>query len=424
MMKTESLKTESFCILPFIHLAITPTLEVKTCSKAAGQLARLEEEGGDSIEAVWNSEKMKNIRLKMLKGEKVLNCKRCYAEEKGGYIGKRVGTNRHWSELYGADFQDILSKMRPDGSMPFKIHYLEFSPGIKCNLKCLTCDPGNSNLWIKDYKAIYPKMQNPALKNSYEWMNAVKTHYDWHKNPVIQKQIYGQLKNIINLHFVGGEPLIIDEHYKILDHCISNNYAKNMNLIYSSNGTTWRDNLFEKWRHFASVEILYSIDDIGERNNYIRYPSKWNRVEKVSNIFDEQLPDNVEVLIVCTAQILNVYYLPDFIDWFLSKNFKRIKNFDFNLLHSPPQLNPQVLPLDFKKKLRKKYIDFLSRLSRNQSDYWIYPLASDLLTSVLNFVEDEDLSDRLPSFREYIKLLDEQRNTSVLTAFPDLEVFL
>ena len=404
---------KSFCILPFIHLATTPNGEVKICCKAKTSTHLHKED----METFWNSERMKNIRLKMLKGESVSDCHRCYIEEKVGHKSKRKSENNRWLKNYGPDkIKNILSKMQSDGSVPFKIHYLEFAPGNKCNLKCLICDPENSNLWIKDLKAIYPKMKGLDLKKYYKWKSEAKNHYDWYKRPIIQKQLYEQLKNITRLYFVGGEPLIIDEHYKILDYCISNNYAKDMRLMYNSNGMTWKDNLFEKWKHFSSVEFDYSVDDIGERNSYIRYPSKWDRVERNFHIFDEQTPDNVEMFISCTVQILNVYYLPDFIDWFLSKNFKKIKEVYCHLLHYPPQLNPKVLPLDFKKKLRKKYMNFLPRLNQDQHAYFI-----DRLQSILRFVEDEDLSHRLPDFREYVKLLDKQRNTCAPAVFPDLE---
>ena len=404
---------QSFCILPFIHLATDAAGRIKVCckSKAFSNLQK------DDMETFWNSEKMKNTRLKMLKGESVSDCHRCYTEEKVGHKSKRKSENNRWLKKYGFDkIKNILSDMQPDGSVPFKIHYFDFAPGTKCNLKCLICDSESSNLWIKDHKAIYPKIQGSALKKYYTRFNTAKTHYDWYKRPIIQKQLYEQLKNIRHLYFLGGEPLIIDEHYKILDYCISNNYAKDMHLMYNSNGTTWKDNLFEKWKHFSSVEFDYSVDDIGERNSYIRYPSKWDRVEKSFHIFDEQTPSNVKMFISCTVQILNVYYLPDFIDWFLSKNFRKIKVLNFHLLHYPPQLNPKVLPLSFKKKLRKKYMNFLPNLNKTQHAYFI-----DRLQSILRFVEDEDLSHRLPDFREYVKLLDKQRNTFALKTFPDLE---
>ena len=410
---------QSFCILPFIHLATRPEGKVKICCNAGyyNNMGNLHKE---DIKAIWNSDKMKDIRLKMLKGERILDCHRCYAEEKVGHESKREMEYQRWFNSYGSEFKSILSKMQSDGSMPFKIHYFDFRPGTKCNLKCLICDPENSNLWVKDHKAIYPKIQSSTLKKYYAWFNTAKTHYDWYKRPVIQKQLYEQLQNIKHLYFAGGEPLIIDEHYKILDHCISNNYAKKIRLRYNSNGSAWRDDLFDKWKYFSSVRFFYSVDDIGERNSYIRYPSKWDRVEKSFHIFDEQTPSNVKMFISCTVQILNVYYLPDFIDWFLSKNFRKIKVLNFHLLHYPPQLNPKVLPLSFKKKLRKKYMNFLPNLNKTQHAYFI-----DRLQSILRFVEDEDLSHRLPDFREYVKLLDKQRNTLAPAVFPDLEeIFL
>ena len=408
----------SFCILPFIHLATRPDGKVKTCCNASMyDIGNLNE---DDMETLWNSGDMKNLRLRMLKGERSSNCHKCYNEETVGHRSKRIMENQRWAKQYGTEFKDVISKMKTDGSLPFEINYFDFRPGTKCNLKCVICDPENSNLWVKDHKAIYPKLKSPQLKNYYKWYNDSKAHYDWYERSIIQRQIYGQLKNMTHLYFAGGEPLVIDEHYKILDRCIDTGYAKNMALRYNSNATTWRDGLFEQWKHFPSVQFFCSVDDIGKRNNYIRYPSQWEKVEKVFHTLDEQAPENVRLSIACTVQIMNIYYIPDFIKWFLSKKFKRIETPQFHLLHYPPQLNPKVLPADFKRKLLQKYSDFLSTLDRERHKYIV-----DRLESILRFVADENLNHCFLDFKEYINLLDQQRKTSFLTSFPELqEIFL
>ncbi|MDE0092232.1 MAG: twitch domain-containing radical SAM protein [Oligoflexia bacterium] len=436
-------KNLSFCIDPFIHLATRPLGIVKTCCNTDMHIGNLNE---DNLETLWNSDTMKNIRLKMLKGEKVENCKRCYIEEAVGFESKRIKQNRKWSHVINEAVLDV----KPDGSLPNKIKFLDLRYGIKCNLKCVICDNTNSSQWIPEQKNIYPKMKNPLMKDYYKQFNIdVKTPSYWYKNPVIQKQISDQLKHIEHLYFAGGEPLIIDEHYKVLEECIVEGYAGDIELRYNSNATKWKDNLFDLWKNFKSVSFCYSIDDIGKRNDYIRYPSQWEKTKESLKFFDEKAPENVNITITCSVQILNVYYIPDFIMWIFHQFFKRIKDIQFHLVYYPPQLSPKVMPVFYKKKLSQKYNQFLSELcqKRQKIDHFKDERRNDCfqkyfqtldshkekafqevfnnrlierLKSIMRFIESEDYSYRLPALKEYLQLLDSRRGTSFQKVFPEL----
>ena len=409
---------DSFCILPFIHLATKPDGKVKTCCNASNH--SLGNFNNDDMESLWNSDDMKGIRLKMLSGMWSSNCHKCRTQEMVGHRSKRITENQSWAKEYGAEFTDIISKVKSDGSMPFKIKYFDLRLGAKCNLKCVMCDPGNSTLWRKDHKAIYPQMRRHQLTRYYKWFNDSKEDHNWYERPIIQEQIYRQLKNITYLYFAGGEPLIMDQHYDILERCIERGYAKNIILRYNSNVTTWKDNLFKQWEKFKSVHLFCSIDDIKERNDYIRYPSKWEKVEKKFSTLDNDTPDNVRISIACTVQALNIYYIPELIKYFFSNKFKKIETPQFHLLYYPPHLNPKILPMDFKKKLRKRYTNFLSTLDRGKNEYIF-----TRIESILRLVESENLSHRLLDLKEYVELLDKQRKTSFSTSFPELqEIFL
>ena len=442
----DSKKNPSFCIDPFIHLATRPLGIVKTCCNTDMHIGNLND---DDLETLWNSKYMKNIRLKILKGEKVSNCKRCYIEEAVGFESKRIKQNRKWNNI----ISETVSNIKPDGSMPNKIKFLDLRYGIKCNLKCVICDNTNSSQWISDQKKIYPKMRDPLMKDYYKQFNIdVKTPSYWYKNPVIQKQISTQLKHVEHLYFAGGEPLLIDEHYKVLEECIAHGYAGNIELRYNSNATRWKDNLFDLWKNFKSVSFCYSIDDIYQRNDYIRYPSKWEKTEESLHLLDQQAPDNVSITITCSVQILNIYYIPDFIVWVFYQFFERIKDIQLHLVYYPPQLSPKVMPVFYKEKLFQKYNKFISAVYKkrriidhleNESyghcppalkEYFQLPDSREgnlfqkvfnirlikRLQSIMRFIESEDYSYRLPALKEYLQLLDNRRGTSFHEVFPEL----
>ena len=307
------------------------------------------------------------------------------------------------------------------------------------------CSPHDSSLWVKDWQELYPQITNPDLKQTMGWENKGKVNhasYNWHKNnPTFWDQLYDQIPHMRQLYFAGGEPLIIDEHYTLLERVIEMGYADQMEIRYNSNGVEWRDDLFELWSHFKLVRFHYSVDDIGERNDYIRFPSEWKRNEEVFRILDEQTGNNTEVTIACAVQALNIFYIPDFLKWKLNFGFKKINMWPFgagginyHFVYHPPHLNVKILPAWFKDELERKYEDFIPWWEENwkkgipswhkgkvtQEQWRTASYGISRLRGMVSFMKSEDWSQRLPEFREYITKLDKLRGTDFCKTFPEM----
>jgi len=279
-----------------------------------------------------------------------------------------------------------------------------------------------------------------------QWQDKGSTNgssYNWHKqNPTFWKQFYEQMPSMQQIYFAGGESLIIEEHYEILEHAIKMGYAKDLELRYNSNGVEWRDDLFDLWKEFKLVRFHYSIDSINEMNDYIRYPSEWSRQEEVFHLLDTQTSNNVEVTIACAVQALNVYYLPDFIQWKLEQKFKKINMWPFgaggisqHFVYWPAYLNVKSLPKDFKEKCRAKYESWYPWWEENwelgipswhkgkvtYEDWRSAEYGIKRLDGILSFMESEDWSQRLPEMKEFLGLCDRQRNNSFSSVFPEMK---
>lgn len=387
----------------------------------------------------WNSTYMKNVRTQMLNGEKPPSCMKCYKEEAAGHHSKREWETNYWSKR--VDLDRLIDETEWDGSVPPQLAYIDLRFGTKCQLACVMCSPHDSSGWIKDHQSIFPKVKNPVLKENMTWVNKGSfngSSYNWHKNnPKFWEQFYAQIPNMQQVYFAGGESLIIEEHYDILEKCIEMGHAKNLELRYNSNGVEWREDLFDLWKEFKLVRFHYSVDDIRERNDYIRYPSKWSRTEEVFHILDEQTSDNVEVTIACAVQALNIYYIPDFIKWKLEKKFRKINEWphaggmiNFHFVYHPAHLNVKVLPKWFKAEVRKKYEEFIPWLeenwhlaARNQVGFENWRQAEygvKRLMGMVQFMESEDWSNRLPEMREFLSLCDRQRGNGFADTFPEM----
>jgi hypothetical protein len=461
---TKKLPSETFCILPWIHLSTRPDGSMRVCCTAnassvgptndkqyGGQVGILKNEEGkpnnlnvSDFLSSWNGTYMRNVRRQMLAGEKPPSCLKCYKEEAAGHRSKRQWETEYWLNN-GVDLDQILSETN-DGEVPPRLEYIDLRFGTKCQLACVMCSPHDSSGWIKDWKAIYPKVENPSLKNVMSWNNKGTDYgasYNWHKNnTVFWQQFYDQIPHMKQVYFAGGESLIIEEHYEILEEIIRRGYNHQIELRYNSNGVEWREDLFELWSKFRKVRFHYSVDSIGSMNEYIRYPSKWERTEEVFHILDTQTTDNVEITLACAVNVLNIFYMTDYIRWKIEKNFKKINMWPFgaggvncHLVYWPAPLNVKVLPAWFKQKCREKYEEFYPWWEEN----WQRGIPEDQLSKVdfeswresnygikrlqglLTFMESEDWSQtRLPELEEYLRLIDQRRRISFSETFPEM----
>ena len=154
---------------------------------------------------------------------------------------------------------------------------------------------------------LYPQYKNKDLIADQGWDD--QYDYTWYKKGSFIDSMKSQAKHIQELYFAGGEPLLIPEHYAILEFMVAEGYAKDCNLRYNSNGLELPDKLFQLWDHFKEIRFNFSIDAYGTRNEYIRYPSKWSDVETNLKRLDQNTKDNTVINIACAVQLLNAGYI-------------------------------------------------------------------------------------------------------------------
>lgn len=442
--------SSTFCVLPWIHLSTRPNGHMRVCctanassagatnnKKYGGEIGILKEDDGKhsnlgkhDLISSWNSEYMRYIRLHMLNGEIPAPCSKCFVEEGAGHRSKRIWETEYWS--HRIDIDKLLEETSSDGSVPPKIYYVDLRMGTKCNLKCIMCSPHDSSMWMGDWKKLYPQIQNQSLKELCSWEKGSGGggSYKWHKeNPEFWDQLYDQIPNMKQLYFAGGEALIIEEHYQLLEEVAKRGYGDQIELRYNSNGIDIPDRLFELWDKFYRVRFHFSIDSIKDMNDYIRWPPHWDKVVDSLNTLDKS-KDHIEVTIACAVQALNIHYIPDLIKWKLEQNFKKVSPFplgaglvNFHFVYHPAFLNVKILPTWFKEKVRDKYEEFYIWLQdnyRNDDEFLESGYGIKRLKGMVNFMFSDDWSIRLPEFKEYLTLMDKIRGTEFKETFPEM----
>jgi MoaA/NifB/PqqE/SkfB family radical SAM enzyme len=447
--KIEGLTNSStFCILPWIHVATRPNGDARLCcgsnasqatkgildaglvTKENGEPANF---GKESLLSAFNNDYMRDVRLTMLDNKIPQSCSKCFEEETSGILSKRVWESIYWDQE-GIDIPQLIRDTNEEGAVPDTIQYLDLRLGHTCNLKCVMCTPHDSSRWVQDHKKIIKIVRSPVLLKELQWEQD-KFNNTWYERPELWEEIFDQIPNIKQLYFAGGEPLMIKEHTRFLEEIVKRGYANKITVRYNSNGILVDDYIIELWSKFKEVRFAFSIDAIGERNHYIRYPAEWNVI--VENLHKlDNTPDNIKIGIACAVQIFNVQHVIEFAKWKIKQNFKKINKFkidkyisgggllNMHMLYIPTYLSARILPKHLKEKLRKDLLDFKQWLYDNytQDDSFWYenPNGWKRWESILNFVEAEDHSHLIPDFIEYAEKLDSIRGTNYRDIFPEL----
>ena len=90
---------KTFCILPWRHLEVIPVGTAKICCVAEQPIS----ENGKpmslyehTVDDIWNSEHLRNVRRAMLNGEPVKDCTYCYRAEALQGSSMRTDQNSEW----------------------------------------------------------------------------------------------------------------------------------------------------------------------------------------------------------------------------------------------------------------------------------------------------------------------------------------
>lgn len=391
--------SNSFCVLPWIHLATHPNGGASLCCRSnhtnavswakksnTQNLILLDD---DSISDIMNSEKFIEVREKMLNGERPIECEGCWSDEDKGIKSKRQYENERWGH--------IIPKLEKNAVLnTISLIYVELRLGNVCNNACLTCNSYSSTKWYPDEKKISQTLPWFKLRpmENYKWFEKDEFYFDLaHKSQQVEE-----------IYINGGEPTLIKQHFEYLKYLINLNAAQNVHLVYSLNMMDIPDNLIELWKSFKKVTVNASIDDVEERNFYIRYPTKWEdtlrSIDKLNNV------SNIEWHVTQTVSILNIYNLLELNNW-LKVNYNKTPYHNYVLY--PDHLSLASLPDFCKEELRSFYSN---KLDENQR--------RDLMAKLL-VKYDSNLNVKA---REFLHAVDKVRGLNHKDYIPELSNFI
>jgi MoaA/NifB/PqqE/SkfB family radical SAM enzyme len=325
---------DKFCILPWISIEASPIGTVRPCCLADEEI--VDDEGNKfelttaNFADVQNSRHMRSLREQFLAEKRPQTCRKCWNEERGGRTSKRMHTldrlkhsiaDTEWT----ADAKPLM--------------FLDLKLGNICNLKCRICGPWSSSQSAAEEIAWTPREEQKQTY-AYQMMRAGA----WpRENTQFWQQIDSVLTDIRYIEFTGGEPFMIDEHFDMLQGIVDRGIAGQVEIHYNTNGTQWPKRGPEIWQHFKTVEVAFSIDDVGKRFDYQRTNADWAVV--LDNITSFQYlqsqMSNLQLQCCSTVNVFNVRYLDELAHWIA------LQKFDFvywNMMHDAWYFSIATLP--------------------------------------------------------------------------------
>lgn len=340
----------TYCSLPWTHLASHPDGGVTLCcisdhTNAASRSRNFEplyyyNLNKDKIYDIMNSDFYKKTRLEMLNGIKPKACLRCYQEEDNNVRSKRIEENEKLG--FTEDMARAITSI--DGTIPVNFKFVELRLGNLCNLKCRTCNPVSSTSWIVPYQKL---QQELTFVTNYDR----KIDCSWTESDEFWNDLFEHSADIQLIYVNGGEPTLVEKHWKYLEELINRGYNKQITLWYNINMTNLPDKLIDLWKEFKKVQVTCSIDDLYERNDYIRAGSKWSEV--ITNLDKIQSHTWIESSVCQTISWINVYNINEFIKFMTDRNL----HVHMNYVYDPKFLSVSVLPYELKTIIMDRCTD-------------------------------------------------------------------
>jgi MoaA/NifB/PqqE/SkfB family radical SAM enzyme len=390
MNKQDLLNSDSFCILPFVHACIWQNGRAQPCCINVTDLGDVKKQ---SIEEIYSGKNntLINFRKEFLSDELPKSCFKCKEVEDYQGISYRQTSNMRYQHLL--DQIDISSDESLVANEKLFLWDIRFSN--LCNLKCVICHPLDSSRIADDNG-------NTSLISAFDNTDEFISYFE------------KQIDNVVEIYFAGGESLLIEDHYKILDLFIKHKKF-DVRLRYNTNATvsSLKDKeITEYWKHFQHVRISVSLDAGWEQFEYIRFGSKWEIALENLRRFRSEVP-HVYIHIGIVVTILNIFYIRQLHEFLVNENIIQSEDMYFLVVYGRTYLRPETLPGRLKEKALAYY-------KKWQAETVSQPLI-DQIELIINMLGNTNTKPQLTTLKNKMAQFDKSRNTNFFETFKELE---
>ena len=383
-----------FCIQPFVNTTTRIQGQNNVCCNINSFHSTIDKE---SPKEFFLSDRIKEMRQKLLKGEKLNECSLCHYQESTVRSSHRIAYNEYYNIKNNQtnDYYDnILKKLRlSDLENPL---YAELHISNLCNLKCLSCNERDSSKFHAENK----------LLGISDHPNIDYSHFDHRKYKALNSVIK---KGLLFLDIRGGETLMVPEVKKMLQE-VDSEIAGRMTLKIQTNGTIEPDrHWIEIFKKFKRTKVNLSIDAFGDDNHYVRYPADWHKILRTIEILRT---NDIKFIVNTVVSNINILLLDKLFAWIQENQYLNY----FYLLESPSHFRPTNLP--------RSLLDIAAKRLQNIAKNFVNKDCDQKLEDLINMCISSGGTDRWNEFCNEIKTRDKHRKNMITNIIPEMKEYL
>lgn len=327
MTENEYYNNSAFCPLPWGSIYVETDGRVDNCCISRNNLGNLHQAKlADIISGPRNIQ----IKQEMLAGKRAGGCTNCYPpqDDLSDRTYLRNSQLRDFSN-WEADrtlFDDVNN---------FRLSYADLRFRNTCNYGCVYCTPTLSSTIASELKQ-FVSIDESAIED-------------------VTKYFVDNAASLKKIYMAGGEPMLIKENQAILEKLLEVN--PDCHFIVNTNLSMIRNNrIFDLLIKFKNVDWLISVDDMGEKYNYIRYPGNWEQFVGNLDYLKSTAPATHKINFNMVYLALNAKTIFDCVDFLLDNKYaQKPEHINMAYLNNGHQFiwcDPRALPESYLNEVR------------------------------------------------------------------------
>jgi len=433
-MCVEYAMSKSYCSKLWNHQYVHMSGSMRFCCATLEDLADENSDqlhiNKDSLRDAWNSDSIKKARLQMISGQPVSACVKCVEQEARGYDSMRQRDNKERN----------FARTKDDGSVDHHPTSMELHLGNVCNLKCKMCGQQYSNQVGKELLEIgnkdesFLKWIKEQSGNVNIWTDDLSVEYKWFQDPKTKSKLFEYIaEHIKDIIVIGGEPTVIPEFWELFEYLFQRDKLKDLEITLNTNLTNVNPKMINWLPKLKSWTIWASVDGLGERTEYIRYPSNFDKVCENLKFYKKLLVGNNGKIVLSPAiQLLNIDQLDDILKWWLNFADGQLGDqFEVSWLSQvwyPRICNYDIAPRDYRLMVADKLEKSLELFSQYdmirgfyktqienlRSDHLDEPTAKAFQRSFVRYNDTQDSHRKVKSWRKMLPKLEQSLTKSLI----------
>ena len=264
---------------PWTHTYLSPQTERRLCCASREPAQNFQQYIDTSagtgkyipvtLDEHWNSDHMRDVRRRMMAGETLPECEVCN--------DKLLNTDvyrSYFNQLFGNKYKQVVEQTDATGYTTMKPVSWDYRFSNLCNFKCRMCGDMLSSAWESEQRQ-HNMINWVDPKNN--WMKPeIKNQIEEFQNTQIEAEFAAAVEDhrIEEVYWVGGEPLMYEQHWRYMQRIIELGDGPNVYARYNTNLSRVRYRGIDLYSdilcRLRDWQICASIDGTERIGEYIR----------------------------------------------------------------------------------------------------------------------------------------------------------